>query len=49
MDWGNAFVDKIIKGDNGKVTALEGRLNLAGNVKDTKKKLTWLADVEVTS
>ncbi|KAJ2102300.1 glutamate--tRNA ligase [Coemansia sp. S100] len=40
MDWGNAIVEKI----EGKepVTGLQLRLNLAGDVKSTKKKLTWL-------
>lgn len=42
MDWGNVVVDKIEK-DGTLVTAVSGHLNLAGDVKKTKKKLTWLA------
>ena len=45
MDWGNAIIDKIEKNAQGQVTSLEGHLNLAGSVKTTKKKLTWLADI----
>ncbi|KAJ2062596.1 glutamate--tRNA ligase [Coemansia sp. S146] len=43
MDWGNAIVEKIerIEGQE-PVTGLQLRLNLAGDVKSTKKKITWL-------
>eukprot|EP01117_Protostelium_nocturnum_P001909 TRINITY_DN1249_c0_g1_i1.p1 TRINITY_DN1249_c0_g1~~TRINITY_DN1249_c0_g1_i1.p1 ORF type:complete len:732 (-),score=316.99 TRINITY_DN1249_c0_g1_i1:66-2261(-) len=44
MDWGNIVVDKVHKDQSGVVTGLEGHLNLAGDIKLTKKKLTWLAD-----
>jgi len=44
MSWGNAIVRAIEKGADGKVTGLSGELHLAGDVKKTKKKLTWLAD-----
>jgi glutamyl-tRNA synthetase len=44
MDWGNAIVKKVEKDENGKVVGLSGVLNLAGSVKTTKKKLTWLAE-----
>lgn len=44
MDWGNAFVKKILKNEKGEVEALEGELHLEGSVKNTKLKLTWLAD-----
>ncbi|CAA0810947.1 Glutamyl/glutaminyl-tRNA synthetase- class Ic [Striga hermonthica] len=43
-DWGNAIVKDIKKDENGIVTQLEGVLNLEGNVKKTKLKLTWLPD-----
>ncbi|EOA19732.1 hypothetical protein CARUB_v10003812mg [Capsella rubella] len=42
MDWGNAIVKEITKGEDGHVTALSGALNLQGSVKTTKLKLTWL-------
>lgn len=45
MDWGNAIVQKIVRDKDGKVTEMFGKLNLSGNVKTTKKKLTWLAAV----
>ncbi|CAE7250426.1 unnamed protein product, partial [Symbiodinium necroappetens] len=41
LHWGNAYVDKITRDKSGKVTELVGRLNLEGNVKDTKKKIHW--------
>lgn len=40
MDWGNAFVRKI---EGSPVKALEMELNLSGDFKKTKKKVTWLA------
>jgi len=44
MDWGNAIVRKVQKdAATGKVVAIEGELNLQGDFKKTKKKLTWLA------
>eukprot|EP00002_Diphylleia_rotans_P019422 TRINITY_DN3759_c0_g1_i1.p1 TRINITY_DN3759_c0_g1~~TRINITY_DN3759_c0_g1_i1.p1 ORF type:complete len:752 (-),score=162.80 TRINITY_DN3759_c0_g1_i1:233-2488(-) len=46
MDWGNAFVTGITRDETGKVTALEGKLNLEGSVKNTKKKLQWVADTD---
>lgn len=46
MDWGNAIVQKIVRDKDGKVTEMFGKLNLSGNVKTTKKKLTWLAAVD---
>lgn len=33
------------KGPDGQVTGLTGTLNLAGDFKKTRLKLTWLADV----
>ena len=44
MSWGNAIVKKVHKGAGGAVTAIDADLHLAGDVKKTKKKLTWLAD-----
>lgn len=44
MDWGNAIVKEIRKGQDGTVTELIGVLHLEGSVKTTKLKLTWLAD-----
>ncbi|KAL3645045.1 hypothetical protein CASFOL_010225 [Castilleja foliolosa] len=43
-DWGNAIVKEIKKDEDGIVTQLLGVLNLEGNVKKTKLKLTWLPD-----
>lgn len=46
MDWGNAIVESIVKDPlTGAVTALHGKLNLSGDVKKTRLKLTWLAAV----
>jgi len=44
MSWGNAIVKTVVRADSGAVVRLEGALHLAGDVKKTKKKLTWLAD-----
>eukprot|EP00850_Spirogloea_muscicola_P005029 SM000022S07243 [mRNA] locus=s22:695485:699106:- [translate_table: standard] len=47
MDWGNAFVRRVVRSeDGGAVAALEGDLHIDGDVKKTKLKLTWLADVD---
>ncbi|GAA6039961.1 hypothetical protein JCM8097_002640 [Rhodosporidiobolus ruineniae] len=43
MDWGNAFVRRISRAADGKVESLEVELNLEGDFKKTKKKVTWLA------
>merc|ERR1719305_2124294 len=43
MDWGNAFVRRIEKNADGEVTEIGVELNLSGNVKKTKKKVTWLS------
>ncbi|KAJ2796262.1 glutamate--tRNA ligase, partial [Coemansia helicoidea] len=43
MDWGNAIVDAVEKdAATGVVSGLTLRLHLAGDVKATKKKITWL-------
>jgi hypothetical protein len=44
MNWGNCIIRKVEKVASGEVSALEGELHLEGNVKETKKKLTWVAD-----
>jgi glutamyl-tRNA synthetase len=50
MDWGNAFVRKISRSsDSGPITSLEMELNLAGDFKKTKKKVTWLASPKTPS
>ncbi|KAF4556563.1 tRNA synthetase-like protein [Elsinoe fawcettii] len=42
MNWGNAYVKTITKtGD--KITGIEFALHLEGDVKTTKKKITWLS------
>lgn len=43
MRWGNAIIERIEKNEQGKVTALHGRLNLAGDFTTTKKKITFVA------
>lgn len=44
MNWGNAFVRQILTdGSTGKITDLNLELHVAGDVKKTKKKVTWLA------
>jgi len=45
MDWGNCFIRTITKDAAGEFTALTGELNLAGSVKNTKYKLTWLPQI----
>lgn len=42
MDWGNAFVRKI-EGSS-PITSIEIELNLGGDFKKTKKKITWLGE-----
>ncbi|CAD7939631.1 unnamed protein product [Amoebophrya sp. A120] len=43
LHWGNVLVEKVTKDAAGKVTLLEAKLHLEGSVKDTKKKLHWVA------
>ncbi|KAH9950240.1 glutamate-tRNA ligase [Amylocystis lapponica] len=43
MDWGNAFVRSKTVDSTGLITALEMELNLNGDFRKTKKKITWLA------
>ncbi|OLY80610.1 putative glutamate-tRNA ligase, cytoplasmic [Smittium mucronatum] len=44
MDFGNAFIESISNSsDDGLVKSITMRLNLGGNVKTTKKKITWLS------
>lgn len=46
MDWGNAFVRKINRDSaDSPITEIELELNLKGDFKKTKKKITWLAEV----
>ncbi|KAL2863517.1 glutamate--tRNA ligase GUS1 [Aspergillus lucknowensis] len=48
MNWGNAFVRKIVTDASGTVTGLELDLNEQGDFKKTEKKVTWLsADQEL--
>ncbi|CCH44342.1 glutamyl-tRNA synthetase [Wickerhamomyces ciferrii] len=45
MDWGNVIVTKLVKeGDH--VKSIEVKLNLDGDFRKTKHKVTWLADTE---
>lgn len=43
MDWGNAIVKDLSRDDQGRVTAMQCELNLAGDFKKTALKATWLA------
>jgi len=46
MDWGNVIIDSIEKNESNDAVKMVGHLHLEGSVKDTEKKLTWLADIE---
>jgi glutamyl-tRNA synthetase len=49
MNWGNAYVRKITTDTaTGVITDLELELHLAGDVKKTEKKVTWLATEQDT-
>ncbi len=43
MDWGNAIVRSKTTDASGKITAIAMDLNLEGDFRKTKKKITWLA------
>ncbi|KAI8822661.1 tRNA synthetases class I, catalytic domain-containing protein [Fimicolochytrium jonesii] len=44
MDWGNVFIDAVRwSGDKSHITQVDIKLNLQGDFKLTKKKLTWLS------
>lgn len=43
MDWGNAFVRSKTTDSSGSITAIVMELNLAGDFRKTKKKITWLS------
>jgi glutamyl-tRNA synthetase len=43
MDWGNAIVRSKEKNADGKITSVVVDLNLEGDFRKTKKKITWLA------
>ncbi|KAI9011069.1 tRNA synthetases class I, catalytic domain-containing protein [Gaertneriomyces semiglobifer] len=50
MDWGNVIVAGIHKDDATQVvTSIDITLNLAGDFKKTKKKLTWLSRIGTTA
>jgi glutamyl-tRNA synthetase len=42
MDWGNCIFNTVHTGPDGTITHIDATLNLAGNFKLTKRKLTWL-------
>jgi len=47
LHWGNCFVDKITRDPKtGQVIDMVGRLNIEGNVKDTKKKIHWVSKLD---
>lgn len=43
MDWGNAIVRSKTTDSTGEVTSMIMELNLEGDFRKTKKKITWLA------
>lgn len=43
MDWGNAIVRSKVVDTSGLVTSIEMELNLEGDFRKTRKKITWLA------
>ena len=43
MDWGNCIIESVEK-DGDKVKKVNAKLNLEGDFRTTKKKITWLAD-----
>ncbi len=43
MDWGNVIIKSITKDAAGTITDMDVELNLEGDFKKTKKKLTWLS------
>lgn len=43
MDWGNAVVRSKTTGPHGEITSLTMDLHLEGDFRQTKKKITWLA------
>src|ERR1700722_2072637 len=43
MDWGNAYVRSKTVNQSGQVTSIDMELNLDGDFRKTKKKITWLA------
>lgn len=45
MDWGNAFISNLVKDPKtGRITDAKIKLNVAGDVRSTKYKLTWVAE-----
>lgn len=42
LSWGNAIVEEIVKDAAGKIVALKGKTNVAGNVRSTKVKAHWV-------
>lgn len=48
MDWGNAIVRSKTTGPSGDITSLTMDLNLEGDFRKTKKKITWLAQPSET-
>jgi glutamyl-tRNA synthetase len=48
MKWGNAILVNKIRDAAGTLIGLEATLNVAGDFKKTKKKITWIANTEDT-
>merc|ERR1719193_575044 len=46
LHWGNCYIDQINRSKDSKVTGMVGRLNIGGNVKDTKKKIHWVSKLD---
>lgn len=43
MDWGNIIFDEVIRKEDGTVERMTCKLNLSGDFKKTKRKLTWIS------
>ncbi|KAI9033267.1 tRNA synthetases class I, catalytic domain-containing protein [Hyaloraphidium curvatum] len=45
MDWGNVIIQDVIRAPEGTVQCITVKLNLEGDFKKTKRKLTWISRV----
>ncbi|ODV58259.1 glutamate--tRNA ligase GUS1 [Ascoidea rubescens DSM 1968] len=47
MDWGNIVIVNVVKDETSEVVKeIQGKLNLQGDFRKTKKKITWLANTD---
>lgn len=45
MDWGNVIFDEVARAADGTVQHMTAKLNLDGDFKKTKRKLTWISEL----